>query len=215
MSIQIKTYILGPLQNNTYLVIDKTSGNSVIIDPAIGSQVIIDDLKKSQLTLKQIWITHAHFDHIGGVERITRIYDPPIPVCMHPNDNPFWEEGGGARELGFDLNVGPLPSTPLMDNQILKVGSSQFSVLLTPGHTPGHVVFYNKKENLVFCGDLLFRHGIGRSDFKGGNYEQLITSIKNRIFILPDNTRLLSGHGVETTVGEEKRENPFLNETGD
>jgi hydroxyacylglutathione hydrolase len=215
MSVKIKTYILGPLQNNTYLVIDKPSGNSVIIDPAIGSQVIIDDLKKNQLTLKQIWITHAHFDHIGGVERIARFCDPPIPVCMHPNDNPFWEEGGGARELGFDLNVGPLPSTPIMDNQILKVGSSQFSVLLTPGHTPGHVVFYNKKEDLVFCGDLIFRHGIGRSDFKGGNYEQLITSIKNRIFILPDNTRLISGHGVETTVGEEKRENPFLKETGD
>ena len=133
---------------------------------------------------------------------------------MHPNDYSFWEEGGGARELGFDLNLGPLPSIPLIDNQILKIGSSQFKVLLTPGHTPGHVVFYNEKEGIVFCGDLLFRHGIGRSDFKGGNYEHLISSIKNRIFILPDKTRLLSGHGAETTVGEEKKENPFLNETG-
>jgi hydroxyacylglutathione hydrolase len=211
MTLQIKTYILGPLQNNTYLLIDKLSGDSVIIDPAIGSQVIIDDLRKNQLTLKQIWITHAHFDHIGGVERLTRDFIPPIPVFMHPNDIPLWEEGGGAREFGFDFNLGPSPSTPLMDNQILRIESSQFNVLFTPGHSPGHVVFYNKNENLAFCGDLLFRHGIGRSDFKGGNYDQLIASIKHRIFILPDNTRLLSGHGAETTVGEEKRENPFLN----
>lgn len=214
MPLQIKTYILGPLQNNTYLLIDKLSGDSVIIDPAIGNQIIIDDLRKNQLTLKQIWITHAHFDHISGVERLTRDYIPSIPVFMHPSDNLLWDEGGGARELGFNLNLGPLPSTPLKDNQILKIGSSQFEVLFTPGHSPGHVVFYNKNENLAFCGDLLFRHGIGRSDFKGGNYDQLITSIKHRIFILPDNTRLLSGHGAETTVGEEKRENPFLNETG-
>jgi hydroxyacylglutathione hydrolase len=210
MSIQIKTFTLGPLQNNTYLVIDKQSGDSVIIDPAIGSQLILEDLKNKQLNLKQIWITHAHFDHIGGVERLSRAYIPSIPVSMHPKDNPLWEEGGGAKELGFDLDLGTLPSQPLMDNQILKFGSTQFEVFLTPGHTPGHVVFYNANEGLAFCGDLLFRHSIGRSDFKGGNYEQLIASIEKRIFILPDETRLLSGHGTETTVGEEKRENPFF-----
>ena len=210
MSIQIKTYILGPLQNNTYLVIDKQSGDSVILDPAIGSQIILEDLKKNQLSLKQIWITHAHFDHIGGVERLSRAFIPPIPVAMHPQDNPLWEQGGGAKELDFELHLGPLPSKPLMDCQILKFGFSQFEVILTPGHTPGHVVFYNANEGLAFCGDLLFRHAIGRSDFKGGNYEQLIASIKNRIFTLPDKTRLLSGHGPVTTVGEERKENPFL-----
>jgi hydroxyacylglutathione hydrolase len=133
---------------------------------------------------------------------------------MHPGDNLLWIDGGGTRELGFNLNLGPLPSIPLIDNQILRIGSSQFEVLLTPGHTQGHVVFYNVNESLVFCGDLIFRHGIGRSDFKGGNYEYLISSIKNRIFILPDNTRLLSGHGAETTVGEEKKVNTSLYETG-
>jgi len=210
MSLQIKPYILGPLQNNTYLVIDKPSGDSIIIDPAIGSHIILEDLKKNGLTLKQIWITHAHFDHIGGVEKLSSAFFPSIPTAMHPNDNPLWEEGGGAKELGFGLNLGPLPSQSLSDHQILNFGSSQFEILLTPGHTPGHVVFYSANEGLIFCGDLLFRHSIGRTDFKGGNYEQLIASIKNCIFTLPDGTRLLSGHGPETTIGEEKRENPFL-----
>jgi glyoxylase-like metal-dependent hydrolase (beta-lactamase superfamily II) len=210
MAIQLRTYVLGPLQNNTYLVIDKPSGDSIIIDPAIGSHVILEDLKKNKLTLKQIWITHAHFDHIGGVESLSRAFLNPIPVAMHPTENDLWEGGGGAKELGFELNLGPLPSHPLMDGQILNFGSSHFEVFLTPGHTPGHVVFYNTNEGLAFCGDLLFRHAVGRSDFKGGNYEQLIASIKNRIFTLPDETRLLSGHGPDTTVGEERKENPFL-----
>ncbi len=210
MSIQINTFTLGPLQNNTYLVIDKQSRDSVIIDPAIGSQVILEDLKSKPINLKQIWITHAHFDHIGGVEQLSSAFTPPIPVSMHPKDNPLWEEGGGAKEFGFDLDFGPLPSQSLMDNQIMELGSNQFKVFLTPGHTPGHVIFYDANDGLVFCGDLLFRHAIGRSDLKDGNYDQLIASIENCIFTLPDDTRLLSGHGPETTVGEEKRENPFF-----
>jgi len=210
MMLQTQTYFLGPLQNNTYLVIDKPSGDSVIIDPAIGSQVILEDLKKNKFTLKQIWITHAHFDHIGGVERLTRAFRPTIPVAMNSQDNTLWEEGGGVKDLGFELDLGPLPTQPLLNNQILKFGSSQFEVIFTPGHTPGHVIFYNANERLAFCGDLIFRHAIGIFDFKGGNYDQLVSSIKNHIFTLPDETRLLSGHGLETTVGEERRENPFF-----
>ena len=204
------TYVLGPFQNNTYMVIDTPSGDSVIIDPAIGSQVILEDLKKNNFSLKQIWITHAHFDHCGGVEQLTKAFLPAIPVTMNPQDNPLWEEGGGARDLGFELNLGPIPTQPLLNHQIIKFGSSQFEVFFTPGHTPGHVVFYNDEERLAFCGDLIFRHAIGRSDLQGGNHEQLAASIRNHIFTLPDETRLLSGHGLETTVEEEKRENPFI-----
>ena len=210
MTIQTITYVLGPFQNNTFMVIDTPSGDSVIIDPAIGSQVILKDLKKNNFSLKQIWITHAHFDHCGGVEQLTKAFLPAIPVTMNPQDNPLWEEGGGARDLGFELDLGPIPTQPLLNNQTIKFGSSQFEVFFTPGHTPGHVVFYNDEERLAFCGDLIFRHAIGRSDLKGGNYEQLAASIRNHIFTLPDETRLLSGHGLETTVEEEKRENPFL-----
>ncbi len=211
MSIQIKTFTIGPLKNNTYLVIDKQSGDSVIIDPAIGSQIILEDLKNKPINPKQIWITHAHFDHIGGIEQLSRAFTPSIPVFLHPKDIPLWERGGGSKEFGLNLDFGPLPSQSLMDNQILEIGSNQFKVFFTPGHTQGHVVFYNADNGLVFCGDLIFRHTVGRSDLKEGNYEQLVTSIKNRIFSLPDETRLLSGHGPETTVGEEKRTNPFIN----
>jgi hydroxyacylglutathione hydrolase len=210
MSIHIITYIIGPLQNNTYLVIDEPSRDSIIIDPAIGSQIILEDIKKNQLNLIQIWITHAHFDHIGGVKHLSKAFIPPIPVLMHPEDNHLWEQGGGGKELGFEIESGPLPSMILSDGQILKFGSTQFEVFLTPGHTSGHVVFYNANAGVVFCGDLIFQHAVGRFDLKGGNYQHLITSIRNRIFTLPDETRLLSGHGPETTVGEERNENPFF-----
>jgi hydroxyacylglutathione hydrolase len=210
MSMNIKTYKIGPLQNNTYLVIDEPTRDSIIIDPAIGSQIILEDIKKNQLNLKQIWITHAHFDHIGGVNHLSKAYIPPIPVLMHPEENLLWEQGGGAKELGFEIESGPLPSISLSDGQILKFGFTQFKVFLTPGHTAGHVVFYNANAGVVFCGDLIFHHAVGRFDLKGGNYQHLITSIRNRIFTLPDETRLLSGHGPETTVGEERNENPFF-----
>jgi hydroxyacylglutathione hydrolase len=208
--MQIKKLVLGPFQNNSYLISSSESGECVVIDPAIGSQILIDDIRKDNLKLSQIWITHAHFDHIAGVQKIVNDFGHAIPIYIHPLELQLWEEGGGAKELGIEIDLNPAKTIPLSDNQVINLGKDHFKILHTPGHTSGHVVFYCAQENVAFCGDLIFRNSIGRTDLKGGNYEQILTSIKTRIFTMPDETRLLSGHGPETTVGQEKKENPFL-----
>lgn len=208
--MQIKKLVLGPFQNNSYLISSSESGECVVIDPAIGSQILIDDIRKDNLKLSQIWITHAHFDHIAGVQKIVNEFGQAISIYIHPLDLQLWEEGGGAKELGIEIDLNPAKTIPLSDNQVINLGKDHFKILHTPGHTSGHVVFYCAQENVAFCGDLIFRNSIGRTDLKGGNYEQILTSIKTRIFTMPDETRLLSGHGPETTVGQEKRENPYL-----
>jgi hydroxyacylglutathione hydrolase len=208
--MQIKKLVLGPFQNNSYLISSSESGECVVIDPAIGSQILIDDIRKDNLKLSQIWITHAHFDHIAGVQKIVNEFGQAISIYIHPLDLQLWEEGGGAKELGIEIDLNPAKTIPLSDNQVINLGKDHFKILHTPGHTSGHVVFYCAQENVAFCGDLIFRNSIGRTDLKGGNYEQILTSIKTRIFTMPDETRLLSGHGPETTVGQEKKENPFL-----
>jgi hydroxyacylglutathione hydrolase len=208
--MQIKKLVLGPFQNNSYLISSSESGECVVIDPAIGSQILIDEIRKDILKLSQIWITHAHFDHIAGVQKIVNDFGHAIPIYIHPLELQLWEEGGGAKELGIEIDLSPAKTTPLSDNQIINFGKYHFKILHTPGHTSGHVVFYCAQENVAFCGDLIFRNSIGRTDLKGGNYGQILTSIKTRIFIMSDETRLLSGHGPETTVEQEKRENPFL-----
>jgi glyoxylase-like metal-dependent hydrolase (beta-lactamase superfamily II) len=137
----------------------------------------------------------------------------PLPlVALHPNDHVLWRAGGGGALFGFDIDPGPEPTIDFVHGQILKLGSVDFEVRFTPGHTLGHCILYVESEKVCFCGDLIFAGSIGRTDFPGGSWEQLEKSIREQIFTLPDQTRLLSGHGPETTVGKEKRNNPFVSE---
>ncbi len=207
---EIRTKIYGPLQNNTFLLIDTLSSQAVIIDPAIGSYSIIDELINSKLTLYQIWITHAHFDHIAGAERLSQAFQPKIPIAIHAFDTPLWQAGGGAKDFGFQLDPGPVPEIPLHHQQKLFVGDLEVEVRHTPGHTPGHAVFFIPILESAIVGDLIFFHGIGRTDTSGGDHAQLISSIHSQIFSLPLQTKLYPGHGKETTVTEELNNNPFL-----
>lgn len=211
MPLFYKSHVLGPLQNNTYLLVDESTREAVIIDPAINSYSLIDNLCKNDLNLTTILITHAHFDHTAGVSQLLKGIGKQVKVGMHPLDFPLWKSGGGAQELGFQMNLGPLPELCLFDQQTLEIGSNSIKVIHTPGHTPGHVIFNCAQQSIAFVGDLIFYHSIGRSDFLGGNQETLLTSIREHILTLPLETRLLSGHGIETTVAEEIKNNPFLN----
>jgi hydroxyacylglutathione hydrolase len=208
--LKIQTYTLGPVLTNSYLVSDDDSGRAVVIDPADSGQMLVEEAQNYGFMIEAVWLTHAHFDHLGGVAELINELGSTPQVALHPNDMPLWHAQGGAPFFGLQIDPGPEPTIELIDKELLYIGRYQFEVRHTPGHTPGHVVFYCLSEDVMFCGDVIFQFSIGRTDLPGGDYNTLIQSIRTKILILPDETRLLPGHGPETSVGVEKLNNPFL-----
>jgi hydroxyacylglutathione hydrolase len=208
--MEIITLVLGPVETNTYIVADPTSREAVVIDPAWeGEQIVLRASQRGWL-IRQLWLTQAHFDHLAGAAGIVKQLNPAPPVALHPLDLPLWSTGGGAALFGYQVDTGPRPSIKLEAHQLVSIGNLSIEVRHVPGHTPGHVVFYSASEKVVFSGDVIFAGSIGRTDLPGGDTLQLLESIRTQILSLPDDTRLLSGHGPETTVGNEKHSNPFL-----
>jgi len=210
MPLEILTLTLGPVLTNAYLVADPETGEAAVIDPAWDGHLILAEAKKRGWRIGQMWYTHAHFDHIGGAAEIATALDIPPLVALHPKDRFLWQMGGGGALFGFRIERGPKPSIDLAHGQILRVGGLAFEVRHTPGHTPGHCAFYCAEASVLFSGDLIFQNGVGRTDLPGGDWETLVESIREQVFTLPEETRILSGHGGETRVGEEKAYNPFL-----
>ena len=207
--LEIVNMVLGPVETNAYLVGDAQAGEAVVIDPAWDGEEIAAEAKRRGWRISGVWVTHAHFDHIGGAGALARLPDAP-PVAMHAADLPLWRAQGGAPLFGMHIDPGPTPGLELVHGQKLNVGEYEFEVRHAPGHTAGHVMFYCAQQGVMFCGDVIFYSGIGRTDLPGGSYQTLLRSIQAQILTLPDETRLFSGHGPETTVGHEKRSNPFL-----
>ena len=208
--LEIVSMVLGPVMTNAYLVGDSESHQAVVIDPAWDGELITKEAIRRGWHIEQLWLTHAHFDHMGGIAGIIRSVQPAPTIALNPQDLPLYSVQGGSALFGMRIEAAPAPSALLEPGQILNLGSHSFEVRHCPGHTPGHVVFYCAAEHVVFCGDVIFEGSIGRTDLPGGDYETLIQSIRSQILTLPDETRLLSGHGPETTVGQERRWNPFL-----
>lgn len=208
--LEIVPFTLGPAVTNAYLVADPETKEAVVIDPAWDGQIILEAAEQRGWRIAHLWYTHAHFDHIGGAGAIADALNPLPLVALHPNDHVLWRAGGGGAVFGFDIDPGPEPTIDFYQGQILRLGSVEFEVRFTPGHTPGHCILYVASEKVCFCGDLIFAGSVGRTDLPGGNWEQLVESIKTQVFTMPDETRLLSGHGPATTVREEKRNNPFV-----
>lgn len=209
--LEIVSFVLGPVETNAYLVADTQTGDAAAIDPAWDGQKMVAAAQQRGWNLSQVWVTHAHFDHMAGAAAIVKALDSKPSVALHPADLPLWQMQGGAPLFGMRIDPGPQVSVSLAHGQTLSLGSHTFEVRHAPGHTPGHVVFCCAAERVVFCGDVIFWGSIGRTDLPGGSYNTLLHSIRAQILSLPDDTRLLSGHGPETTVGAERRENPFLN----
>ncbi len=204
MPLDIVTFELGAMANNTYLVADPDTGRAVVIDPSFDSEILLEEAAVRHWQITAIWLTHAHFDHIAGVRRLVDAFQPHLPVGLHPADIPLLRQSGGSRLFGIQVDPVPPPAIHFDHGQQLRVGDQLVEVRYTPGHTPGHVVFYAADDGVVFCGDLIFFHGVGRTDLPGGDYQTLLRSLHTQIFTLPPDTRLLSGHGPETTVGEER-----------
>lgn len=209
MKFKVIPFTLGPLENNTYLVIDSSTKKAAIVDPSFGSQQILN-FKGENFTISQIWCTHAHFDHIAGINELLPLLPVQPEIYLNKKDLQLWNENGGANIFGFPFEIQIKPTHLLDDFDSFKLGDLVIDTFFTPGHTTGHIIYAIKNENIVFVGDLIFRMSVGRTDLPGGSHLQLLKSIDNYIKPLEDETRLLSGHGPETTVGYEKHNNPFL-----
>ncbi len=209
--LQILGLTLGPVQTNTYVVGERRSRTAVVIDPAWDGEHIHQQLDRQGWTLGAIWLTHAHFDHFGGVADLVRLSPGPPPVALHPQDQSLWRFNGGAGFFGLPgFDPGPEPTVDLTDGMQLQLGGYQFEVRHAPGHTPGHVVFYCAAARLLFAGDVIFADGVGRTDLPGGSWDILLASIQTQVLTLPDDVTIYPGHGPATTVGRERRGNPFL-----
>lgn len=210
MTLALRTYVLGQLQNNLYLLADPQTNQAVLIDPPMDTAKMITELSTNDWQLSEIWITHAHFDHILGLLELKAVLGVLPPIRLHPEDLKLYQSGGLAGTFGIALDDLPLVQADLTDGMMLSLGEHRFTVHHTPGHTPGHVIIHSEELGAAFVGDLIFRRSVGRTDFPGADHHTLIHSIHRHILTLDPKTRLLSGHGQETTVDEESRLNPFL-----
>lgn len=199
---------VGPIQTNCYIVGCQKTREGVVIDPGDEPERILAEIKQDKLTIKYILNTHAHFDHI--LANAALIEATGAPLAIHPLEIPMLRNGGGASAFGLQAPPSPEPDIQLAEGDKISFGTHTFEVLFTPGHTVGHVSFYEPTEAIIFDGDVLFAGGIGRTDLPGGDYETLMASINEKLMTLPDETVVCSGHGPVTTIGRERAGNPWL-----
>jgi len=199
---------VGPIGTNCYIVGCKETLEGMIVDPGGHAERILATVEEMGLTIKYVVNTHAHFDHVGANGAL--VESTGAALVIHPDEVPILKIGGGAQMFGFPADPMPEPGLLVREGDTLQVGRLTFQVMHTPGHSPGHIVLYEADEGVLFDGDVLFHQGIGRSDLPGGSHATLMRSIRERILTLPDETVVYSGHGPVTTVGEEKRFNPWL-----
>lgn len=204
----IATLPVGLIQTNCYVVGSEETKEGAVVDPGGHPERILAEVERHGLTIKYVLDTHAHFDHTDANGAIVEATGAPL--ALHPEDQPLLEAAGGAALFGMRADPSPPPDLELRDGDVLEIGTLSFQVLHTPGHTPGHVCFYEPDEGVLFDGDVLFYRGVGRTDLPGGSWQQLLESIRGVLFALPDDTVVHSGHGPATTIGEEKRLNPWL-----
>jgi len=207
--VRVETITVGPFQENAFLVVCTGARECVLIDPGDEPDRLLHAVRQSGATLRAIWVTHPHVDHVGAIAGIKREMD--VPVYAHPDGRPLYdgaEEQG--RAFGLEVEQPPPPDVEMHEGDRLRVGKHEFDVIETPGHAPGHVVIHG--HGMAFVGDCLFAGSIGRTDLPLGNGAELARSL-DRICELGDATTVYPGHGPVTTVGREKMSNPFLNGT--
>ena len=205
----IETFPVGPLQCNCSIVVDEAAREAVVIDPGGEAERIARALEEAGVKAVALLHTHAHFDHVTGTGELARVTGAPIR--LHPADNPLYE--ALPDQAAFFGMAAPAPApidAPLMDGEVISFGGSRLRVLHTPGHTPGSTSFLLEGDSpVLFSGDTLFRRSIGRTDLWGGDTNQILASIRKKLFALQGDVPVICGHGPGTTIEEEKRLNPF------
>ncbi|MBI3998033.1 MAG: MBL fold metallo-hydrolase [Armatimonadetes bacterium] len=204
----LETLQLGPVGTNAYIIGDQASGAGAVIDPGDDARRVLAEVRRLGLRVEAVVATHAHFDHIGAVRPL--VEGTGAPFLLHEAELPALEVAAERALVFFGITV-PRPPSPdrlLREGDVLTLGGQVFRVVHTPGHSPGHLCLLG--DGLAFVGDVVFQGSIGRTDMPGGDYDTLLQSIARHILTLPDETVLYNGHGPATTVGRERRTNPFL-----
>ncbi|MDI6827389.1 MAG: MBL fold metallo-hydrolase [Armatimonadota bacterium] len=206
--LQIRKFVLGLFETNCYLVSDELSKQAIIIDPAEESQQVLETIRKDCLSIIGIINTHSHGDHIGGNSSMKSEFD--CPIMIHEADAPALTDAykNLSAFIGLDNIVSPPADRLLKDGDEIEIGRSSFKIIHTPGHSPGGICLFS--EGILFSGDTLFAGSIGRCDFPGCSFEQLMASIHERLLILDDSTIVYPGHGPATTIGKERANNPWI-----
>ena len=200
-----------PFQQNCTILFDTETKEGVIVDPGGDVEVILDTVKQNGITLKAIWLTHGHIDHAGGAKELKDALGLDI-IGPHKDDLSLLQRlEAQASMFGVPMKVSNVvPDRWLEDGDTVSFGEHEFEVYHTPGHAPGHVIYFNRNQSFAHLGDVLFQGSIGRTDLPGGNHQQLLDSIRDKVFPLGDEVGFLCGHGPGGRIGEERRTNPYL-----
>jgi len=208
--VEIRTFAGGGFGENTYLAVCEATGSAIAVDPGGGAHDLVRFVAGRDLTLEAIVLTHAHLDHVEGVD-VVRGADAALPIYLHPADLELYRSlPEQAAMFGLRASPQPDPTDELVPGQRLRFGDAGFDVRFAPGHAPGHVILVSEGDGLALVGDVVFQGSIGRTDLPGGDLATLMRSIREEVLSLPDATVLYPGHGPPTTVGDERRMNPFL-----
>ncbi len=206
--MRLKQFVSPDMGENCYFVIDENTNEAIVLDPGAQGEKLCSVIDSENLDIKAICLTHCHFDHAGAVREIKKHTGAPVFICRGE------EEVANSTSYNLSAMFGR-PFTVAYDRVLDEgdkfcFGSLEFRTILTPGHTTGGGCFYFEREGVLFSGDTLFCMSVGRTDFPGGSMEQLMESIKNKLFVLPDDTKVYSGHGNATYIGFEKENNSFI-----
>ncbi|MBP8823218.1 MAG: MBL fold metallo-hydrolase [Flavobacteriales bacterium] len=210
--MHIRKFTFNPFQENTYVL--HADGKGILIDPGCSDRneerELADWLKRNGITPERVLLTHAHVDHVMGCAWVKAQYG--LAPELHRADLPVLEHAVASAALfGVLCAPPPAPARFIEEGEVVTLGNEHLDVLFVPGHAPGHVAFFNPKKRFIISGDVLFQRSIGRTDLPGGDLDTLVESIRSQLYPLGDQVVVYCGHGPETTIGEERRENPFVN----
>ena len=210
MALQFHIMPITAFRQNCTLLWDDETRDAVLVDVGGDSDYLLAEVNKRCLELNAIWLTHGHLDHVSGVPVL--LAKKNVPVIGPHQEDLFLLEGLPETTASYGFPICPtfLPTRWLTDGETVSVGNYEFDVLHIPGHTPGHVVFYCAADKLLLTGDVLFYESIGRTDFPRGNHQDLLNNISHKLYVLPDDTRVIPGHAITTTIGHEKQHNPYI-----